>query len=366
MLMSLLSKKLYRFKLKINIKVVRALFFYFKIKKHLKKIVNEVSKNIIPLPRINRFKFIRYIKLILLCSFLVIFISLFPSPYTFFQEAKPFYGDFSWNSVNLVRLSQGDFINNAKGGLENYIPRLRLIEYSIEKGDTLWRISKKLNVDPDSIISCNSFSNVHSIHEGDKILVPNMRGIFVKVREGDTIFDFSSKYKISSDLIIELNDLKTNTLIHGMKIFLPEVRFSNIQRAYALGEAFDKPIRGRLTSGFGFRRDPFTRRRSFHSGIDIAARIGTCVHASQAGKVVFTRIRYGYGKTIIIEHKFGYRTLYGHLSYISVSRGQNVKKGQIIGLVGNSGRSTGPHLHFEIWLKNRIINPLTQTNMAVR
>jgi len=311
-------------------------------------------------------KFRRFLIIITACLFIIMFICLFPSSYSFYHDIKPYYGDFNWSSLKPVRLSAGDFRENGRGGLENNIPKLRLISYEIEKGDTLWSISRKFNMDPDGIISCNSFTNVHSIHEGDIIFIPNIRGIFVNVAEGDSILRFSSKYEIPPDFIMEMNDLRSNSLVPGMKIFLPGVRFSNIERAYALGEAFEKPVRGRLTSRFGYRRDPFTGKRSFHTGIDIANRIGTKVRAAREGKIIFTGMRHGFGKTVIIEHSFGYRTYYGHLSAITVSRGQRVKKGEIIGFVGNSGRATGPHLHFEVWLRNRLIDPLTQTNMTVR
>jgi len=306
------------------------------------------------------------VKLTLLCFSLLLVFVLFPCPSTFYNEDKPFFGDFSWHTEDPVRLSAGDFRENGRGGIEDYIPNLRLIEYTIQKGDTLWSISKKFKVDPDSIISCNVFSNVHSIHEGEVIVIPNIRGIFVHIREGDTIFRYSTRYKIPPDFIMEVNDLHSNALAPGMKLFLPGVKFNNMERAYVLGEAFSKPVRGRLTSGYGYRRDPFTGRRAFHRGIDIANRIGTKVYAAQEGRVIYTGARYGYGKTIIIEHRFGYKTLYGHLDSYRVHRGQWVKSGQIIGTVGYTGRSTGPHLHFEIWLKSRIIDPLTQTNMAVR
>jgi murein DD-endopeptidase MepM/ murein hydrolase activator NlpD len=151
-----------------------------------------------------------------------------------------------------------------------------------------------------------------------------------------------------------------------MKLFLPGVQFDNMERAYVLGEAFNKPSRGRLTSRYGYRRDPFTGKRAFHRGVDIANRVGTSVYAAQAGRVIFAGPRKGYGQVVIIQHSFGYKTLYAHLSTSAVKRGQSVRSGQVIGKVGNSGRSTGPHVHFEIWLKNRTIDPLTQTNMAVR
>ncbi len=297
---------------------------------------------------------------------LIAYISFFPNPSSFVAEDKPFFGDFAWNTEHPVHFSAGDFRENGRGGIENYVPDLRLTEYTIQKGDTLWSIARKFDVDPDSIISCNVFSNVHSIHEGEVIFVPNMRGIFVTIHEGDSIFKFSTEYKIPPDFVMEVNRLRSNSLSPGMKLFLPGVRYNNIERAYALGEAFNKPAHGRLTSHYGYRRDPFTGKRAFHRGIDIANRVGMKVHAAQSGTVIYTGSRYGYGRTVIIQHRFGYKSLYGHLSSFSVRRGQYVKSGQVIGTLGNTGRSTGPHLHFEIWLKNRSIDPLTQTNMAVR
>ncbi len=308
----------------------------------------------------------RALKLGAFASLIVVLLSLVPAPFATPREEIPFYGDFAWQTDTPVRLSSGDFLETGRGGIEDYVPRLRLIEYTIEKGDTLWNIARQFDVDPDSIISCNVFSNVHAIHEGDVILIPNIRGIFVNVQDGDTIFQYSTKYEVAPDFIMEVNNLRTNELNPGMKLFLPGVQFSTMERAYALGEAFNKPARGRLTSRYGYRRDPFTGKRSFHRGIDIANRIGARVYAAQEGRVVYSGPRYGYGNAVIIEHRFGYKTLYGHLDELYVKRGQRVKSGQAIGTVGNSGRSTGPHVHFEVWLKNRTIDPLTQTNMTVR
>jgi murein DD-endopeptidase MepM/ murein hydrolase activator NlpD len=315
---------------------------------------------------IEKRKFLYRVRLWGLCVLGVAFVSFFPCAYTFVDETRPFYGDFAWNPTDPVRISAGSFSESGRGGLEQYVPKLRLMEYEIQQGDTLWSISKDFEIDPDSIISCNSFSNVHSIHGGDLILVPNIKGIFVSVAEGDTIFKYSSEYKIPPDFIMEVNGLFSNELVPGMKIFLPGGRFSQMERAYALGEAFEKPCRGRLTSRYGYRRDPFTGKRAFHTGVDIANRVGTKVLAAREGNVVFVGSRSGYGNIVIISHSFGYRTVYAHLSSTTVTRGQRITSGQMIGYIGNTGRSTGPHLHFEVWLKNRLIDPLTQTNMAVR
>lgn len=311
------------------------------------------------------YRVLHYAKLSVFVIILDLVLISIPSPFSFFHEKLPFYGDFSWDSPVSIRFSPGES-GNARGGLENYIPKLRLIEYRVRRGDTLWSIARRFNIDPDSIISCNTFSNVHIIREGDVIYIPNMRGIFINVQNGDTIFKYTTKYKVPTDLIMEVNELQTNELSPGMKIFLPGVRYNNIERAYVLGEAFDKPVRGWITSRFGYRRDPFSGIHSFHSGIDIACRYGSPVFAAQDGVVLYAGYRIGYGRVVVLKHRFGYKTVYAHLSEIKVTSGQRIRRSQIIGFSGSSGRSTGPHLHFEIWHKNRVIDPLTQTNMAVR
>jgi len=117
------------------------------------------------------------------------------------------------------------------------------------------------------------------------------------------------------------------------------------------------PTDGYLSRGFGVRTDPFTGLRQPHWGIDLAADIGTPVCASASGTVFFTGWHYGLGRLAIIDHGYGYRTHYGHLSQIKVKKGQRVKRGDVIGVVGNTGYSTGPHLHYEVHLKGEPVNP---------
>jgi len=298
--------------------------------------------------------------------FFILFTVLLPSSPTVLREMVSFYGNFSWSAADPVRLSAGDFDERVRSSAKYNIPKMRLLEYEVRKGETLWSIAKEFDIDPDSIISCNAFINVHRIREGDRIFIPNMRGIFVNVKKGDTLLSLSEKHKIPPDIILEANELRSNLLEPGMKVFLPGARYSNIERAYALGVAFEKPARGRLTSRFGHRKDPFSRKRTFHTGIDIASRLGTEVYAARDGTVSFSGMRLGMGKSVTVEHTFGYKTVYSHLSVTRVSKGDKVKTGEIIGFIGESGRSTGPHLHFEVWHRNRLIDPLTQTNMSSR
>jgi murein DD-endopeptidase MepM/ murein hydrolase activator NlpD len=115
----------------------------------------------------------------------------------------------------------------------------------------------------------------------------------------------------------------------------------------------------RMASGYGYRTDPFTKKRRFHYGMDFSARKGTPIYATGNGIVKRADNRSsGYGKHIRIDHGFGYISLYAHLSKYNVRRGQRVKRGDIIGYVGNTGRSVGPHLHYEIFKDKKKINPL--------
>ncbi len=118
------------------------------------------------------------------------------------------------------------------------------------------------------------------------------------------------------------------------------------------------PVAGLLTSRFGYRQDPFTGERHLHSGVDISAPPGTPVRATASGVVVATSQGGPLGRSVTLAHGFGFSTLYAHLARIQVTVGQRISRGQVIGLLGNSGRSTGYHLHYEVRRDGRPVNPL--------
>lgn len=118
------------------------------------------------------------------------------------------------------------------------------------------------------------------------------------------------------------------------------------------------PVRGIVTSGFGNRRDPITGQRAYHSGIDISAPPGKPVKAAATGVVVKTEEYGGLGRAVYVAHGYGITTVYGHLSRIQVTPGQKVSRGDVVGLVGNTGRATGYHLHYEVQIEGRSVNPL--------
>ncbi|MBN1459840.1 MAG: M23 family metallopeptidase [Armatimonadetes bacterium] len=120
---------------------------------------------------------------------------------------------------------------------------------------------------------------------------------------------------------------------------------------------FITPVQGRISSPYGYRRHPIYKVRKFHTGIDIAAPHGTPIRAAGPGTVVHAKRWGGYGNCIIVDHGGGLATLYGHCSKLAVTKGQKVTQNQVIGYIGSTGLSTGPHLHFEVRKDGRHVNP---------
>jgi murein DD-endopeptidase MepM/ murein hydrolase activator NlpD len=125
------------------------------------------------------------------------------------------------------------------------------------------------------------------------------------------------------------------------------------------------PVDGQVTASFGERIDPFNGEGAFHSGVDISSAYGSPIVAPADGVVTFTDIMGGYGKAIMIDHGNGISTRYGHLSGFAVTAGQTVHRGDVIGYIGTSGRSTGPHLHYEVRINDTPVNPYKYLRMTV-
>jgi murein DD-endopeptidase MepM/ murein hydrolase activator NlpD len=136
-------------------------------------------------------------------------------------------------------------------------------------------------------------------------------------------------------------------------------RFFDSQRSLLASTPTTWPVRGWITSSFGQRTSPFTGKLQMHEGLDIAARPNTPVKATAEGVVIYSGWKSDFGKLITIDHGYGYRTRYGHLAKIYVKNGQRVKRGDTIGSVGSTGRSTGPHLHYEVKVRGLPVNPKT-------
>jgi len=125
------------------------------------------------------------------------------------------------------------------------------------------------------------------------------------------------------------------------------------------------PVDGRVTSSFGEREDPFNGEGAFHAGVDISAGYGEPIHATADGVVDIAGMTNGYGREVMIDHGNGIKTLYGHMSGFAVSAGDSVHRGQVIGYIGLSGRSTGPHVHYEVRIRNIPVNPHKYLRMTM-
>ena len=167
----------------------------------------------------------------------------------------------------------------------------------------------------------------------------------------------------------KLTDVEQNLKDVSIKANIQSSSFDEVERKARENQQFlaHKPsiqplspeARYWLTSTYGYRTDPFSKRRTMHHGIDLGGQYGLKIHATGDGVVVTAEhSRYGYGNEVIVDHGFGYKTIYAHMQDILVKKGDHVKRGHVVGTVGNTGKSTGPHLHYEVRLNRKTINPL--------
>jgi murein DD-endopeptidase MepM/ murein hydrolase activator NlpD len=234
--------------------------------------------------------------------------------------------------------------------------------YTVKSGESVSSISRKFGLSNIStLIAVNGITNVRSLRAGQKLKVPSSDGLIHTVQKGETLAGLSVKYSVTVEDILDVNELESEVLSVGESLFIPGAKLDSVTLQRAMGELFTKPIRAswRLTSRFGLRPDPFTGVKSRHSGIDMACPTGTAIYSALSGKVSFTGYSSIYGNYVIISHYDGYQTLYGHMSKISCKKGQSVTQDTKIGLVGNTGYSTGPHLHFSVYKNGKLIDPLT-------
>lgn len=234
--------------------------------------------------------------------------------------------------------------------------------YEVKSGDTISGITRKFGLtNLSTIIAVNDIDNVRALYAGQKIRVPSIDGLVYPVKSGNTLAGISVKYNIPLEDLLDVNDLSSQTLKIGQQLFIPGAKMDSSKLHEALGDMFKKPIFGsyRLSSPFGWRPDPFTGVRTFHTGIDMACPAGTPIHASMGGKVLTAGWSNVFGNYVIVNHENGYQTLYGHMSKIIAKKGQRINQGTLIGLVGTTGYSTGPHLHFTVYRHGRLIDPST-------
>ncbi|MCR5218256.1 peptidoglycan DD-metalloendopeptidase family protein [Treponema sp.] len=257
-----------------------------------------------------------------------------------------------------VLTSDGSLLVNTAGIRESVTYQ----NYTVKSGESISSISRKFGLSNIStLIAVNNIENVRSLRAGQKIRIPSADGLIHLVQSGENLTGLSARYSVTVEDILDTNELSSEVLVAGQKLFIPGAKLDSESLQKAMGELFTKPIHAkwRLTSRFGLRPDPFTGVTSRHSGIDMACPTGTAIYSSLSGKVSFTGYSSIYGNYVIINHYDGYQTLYGHMSKITCKKGQSVTQNTKIGLVGNTGYSTGPHLHFSVYKNGKLIDPLS-------
>ena len=229
-------------------------------------------------------------------------------------------------------------------------------KHTVKNGETLANIAQRYKISIDTICGSNGLRTYEPVSAGRVLTIPNKDGILYTMRKGSNIVSVAKQYRVSLEKILVENDLRNSDFIKiGSVLFIPDAKPQNIIKGLIW------PSNSRIiTCGYGWRANPFSGvGREFHSGLDIRANY-EWVKAAMYGKVTFAGWMGGYGKAVIIAHPDGSKTLYAHLSQIIVQTSQYVKQGQTIAKSGNTGRSTGPHLHFEIIKNGKTQNPYAQ------
>lgn len=247
--------------------------------------------------------------------------------------------------------------------------RTKIIEYQVEAGDAISTIAEKFSLNVNTILWANKLTSRSTIRPGDKLVILPTDGVLHQVKTGDTVDKIAKYYSAVSEKVLEFNALPDASDIKiGEYLIVPEGKVpppAPAPRAVAARNTVNIPSSSsvvptggkmlwplgcsRITQYFGWR----------HTGVDIACKAGTSILAADGG--VVSRVQYintGYGHSVMIDHGGGVVTLYGHMTKIFVEAGDAVEKGQEIGLEGSTGRSTGPHLHFEVRINGKFYNPL--------
>ncbi|HUO57256.1 MAG TPA: LysM peptidoglycan-binding domain-containing M23 family metallopeptidase [bacterium] len=254
---------------------------------------------------------------------------------------------------------------------ESYdLKRLRALKvkaslHKVEMGENYWSIANDNNVTINTLLGANPGMPFTAAINRPLVLL-SRKGVLHRVEAGEKLEQIAGLYGVDVQVLKDENGVTWwKGIKEGDVLFVPDVKPIRMIKAwknyFANRGFFGIPFAGwgkGWTSGFGMRTDPITGEQKLHKGMDFKAKYGESVFAAAAGKVIFAGVAGGYGNLIQIRHANGYLTYYGHLSKILVNQGHKVRRGELIGKVGATGRVTGPHLHFEIRKNGKAINPL--------
>jgi murein DD-endopeptidase MepM/ murein hydrolase activator NlpD len=251
--------------------------------------------------------------------------------------------------------------------------RPKVSEYITVEGDNLTSLAHRFNLKVETLVMSNGFENADdTLSIGQKLLIPGVDALVYKIEEGDNFWTVADAFGTTEEEIVKANpEVDPQAVQVGALVLVPGGKAERARPMVASRGAsrrsspaqtrklVTRPVGGIVTDVFGWRIHPVYGTRSFHDGTDFNAPIGTPVAAAADGTVIMVQTYGGYGKAIKIDHGGGVVTLYGHLSSYDVEDGQKVAAGQVIARSGNTGTSTGPHLHFSVIVDGTPVDPLT-------
>jgi len=228
------------------------------------------------------------------------------------------------------------------------LPPLKIFEVRVPESMDLFGLAARLNLPYDTIATLNGLEGPGALEPGTLLLVPSVPGLYVSLEPENTLEEIVLSVTANS----RIGGREIQVVRRGSScrvLFFPGEGFTPVERAYFLNILFLFPLpTGSVSSGYGTRPNPFDGHSEFHRGVDLAAPTGTEVHAARDGVVITVGFDPVLGNMVVLGHDAGYQTVYGHLSLIEVRLNEEVRAGMILGRVGSTGYSTGPHLHFEI------------------
>ncbi|MFW5728047.1 MAG: LysM peptidoglycan-binding domain-containing M23 family metallopeptidase [Spirochaetota bacterium] len=233
---------------------------------------------------------------------------------------------------------------------------LTVYRYAPRRGESLIRVASQFGLPYSAVASLNRLDGNDPLPS--ELLIPNMPGLFVAEEpQSDTEAVIAAR---RAEVASRQTPITVEVAGHAARfVFLPGQDFDRVERLSYLEILFRRPVRDtRISSYYGYRLSPFTGRQSFHSGVDFVAPTGTPVLAAREGTTIAVGYHAVYGQYVRLRHEGGYETFYGHLDEVNVELNQQVSSGMILGTVGNTGLSTGPHLHFEIRLNGESRDPV--------
>jgi len=260
---------------------------------------------------------------------------------------KQFISDVHENRKLLIGLRA-----NPQAAAEN----LTIYQYTVLPGEEIHFLSARCNIPYSAIATLNRLSAPASLAAGMTILLPSCPGIFIPSSlDSDLEMIIGAERQNNTSAV----DLRINRQGRAQNYrFIPGADFTQTERGYFLLQGFRFPLRNyRLTSSYGLRPDPFTGKQQMHRGIDLAAAEGTEVYAAADGIVEEIGYNHVYGNYIIIKHRNNWTSFYAHLQKVETALRSEVKSTTLIGRVGSTGQSTGPHLHFELRQDGRHFDP---------